>query len=134
MRDHAAGVRAEDRRGRGLAEPGGDGEDASRRVESGCDDDRAGEGDRLDPPGREVDEADVGAARRRAASSRSNESAVTGDGVEIVRTGVALPTRQTATLPPNVPVAKSCPVRAPGGLGQVALARQQPAATVPARL
>ena len=29
---------------------------------------RAGEGDRLDPPGREVDEADVGAARRRAAS------------------------------------------------------------------
>ncbi len=34
---------------------------------------------------------------------------MTGEGVETVRTGVALPTRQTATLPPNEPVAKCVP-------------------------
>src|SRR5262249_47824315 len=59
--DHATGARVEDPCGRRLYGPGGHGKDLARRIE-GSREDAAAESDGFRPPGREVDEANVGSA------------------------------------------------------------------------
>ena len=121
--DHAAGARADDRRRGGLSEARRDGKDLSRRIEDGRED-AAAEDDRLRPPGREVEESDVGAAphkQRRPAERQRGDR----------RGRVDLVKGRAAPGPPDHDAAvertrgEEPTVRTPGRLGQLMLPRQR---------
>ena len=123
MPDHAAGARADDRRGRGLPGPRRDGKDLSGRIEDGCKH-PASELDGLRARFGEVEEADVGAARDEQRRPVERQRGDRRGRVDLVK-GRAAPDPPDHDAAVERTRCEEPAVRAPGRLGQLMLPRQR---------